>query len=121
MPDEQPVHRVVCWLFAVARVTPADLQMVNMSLRLLSKPNEDKLSNIFKVGTLAQLHGGQHKPAGTEHPAGASTANPTACRLLLQGQLQPCCHRFQGMPCGITCSICLHLTGLTVPLAACRA
>lgn len=25
-----------------------DLQMVNMSLRLLSKPNEDKLSNIFK-------------------------------------------------------------------------
>lgn len=28
---------------------PADLQMVNMSLRLLSKPNEDKLSNIFKV------------------------------------------------------------------------
>lgn len=28
---------------------PADLQMVNMSLRLLSKPNEDKLPTIFKV------------------------------------------------------------------------
>jgi hypothetical protein len=27
----------------------ADLQMVNMSLRLLSKPDEGKLSNIFKV------------------------------------------------------------------------
>jgi hypothetical protein len=26
-----------------------DLQMVNMSLRLLSKPSEDNLSNIFKV------------------------------------------------------------------------
>ena len=30
----------------------ADLQMVNMSLRILSKPDEGKLTNIFKVGTL---------------------------------------------------------------------
>ena len=26
--------------------------MVNMSLRILSKPDEGKLTNIFKVGTL---------------------------------------------------------------------
>lgn len=30
----------------------ADLQMVNMSLRILSKPDEGKLTNIFKVCTL---------------------------------------------------------------------
>lgn len=28
----------------------ADLQMVNMTLRFLSKPSEKKLSEIFKVG-----------------------------------------------------------------------
>lgn len=40
-------------VFAAAAAAPAaDLQMVNMSLRLLSKPNEDNLPNIFKVCSL---------------------------------------------------------------------
>lgn len=29
--------------------TPADLQMVNMSLRILSKPDEPRIPQIFKV------------------------------------------------------------------------
>jgi hypothetical protein len=36
-------------LLLLPPVVSADLQMVNMSLRLLSKPNEDKLPTIFKV------------------------------------------------------------------------
>jgi hypothetical protein len=36
---------------------PADLQMVNMSLRFLSKPSEERLSKIFQVGSAAWPRG----------------------------------------------------------------
>jgi hypothetical protein len=47
-PSPPPhVHKLLPHSLFLTHTT--DLQMVNMSLRFLSKPNEEKLSNIFKV------------------------------------------------------------------------
>lgn len=43
-------------LSSARHLVAADLQMVNMSLRILSKPEEVRLPNIFKVRGLA-YHG----------------------------------------------------------------
>jgi hypothetical protein len=61
---------------------PADLQMVNMSLRLLSKPSEDKLPQIFKVRLLQWGAGGRRgQPAAAPHAAAAAAAAVRRARL----------------------------------------
>jgi len=69
----------------------ADLQMVNMSLRILSKPDEDKLPQIWKVrrweageGRAAAAHGGCCQPR--KHPA------------CLHARMHACMHARKGLP-----------------------
>lgn len=62
---------------------PADLQMVNMSLRILSKPSEEQLANIFKVRCLG---GGAPERAGAAAAAvGSSMLCARVCCALPSG------------------------------------
>jgi hypothetical protein len=84
---------------------PADLQMVNMSLRLLSKPNEDKLPTIFKVSR------GQN---GSKPDRSAQTSNSTHCYVHVAVQLSQSVtscsnlHRLVSRQANTPCAVSVH-------------